>query len=135
MENYKLSEMIKTTLENVKSIAEANTVVGDPITAPNGVVILPVSKVSVGYASGGLDFASKKEDKSKNFGGGGGTGVSMTPLAFLVIKPDGQVELLNMNQPDTAVNRIAGIGDLIEKSPEVISRIKSVFSKDETPED
>ncbi len=125
----KLNDMIRVTLENIKSIAEANTVIGDPVTAPNGTVILPVSKVSIGYASGGIDFASKKEDQKKNFGGGGGTGVSMTPLAFLIIKPDGTVDLLNMNQPDTAVNRIAGIGNLLEKSPAVLSKIKGVFGK------
>ena len=62
----KLSDIIKTTLENVKGIVESNTVIGEPVNTTNGVVIIPVSKVSLGFASGGLDYASKKEaDKAK----------------------------------------------------------------------
>ena len=130
MEN-KLSDIIKTTLENVKGIVESNTVIGEPVNTTNGIVIIPVSKVSLGFASGGLDYASKKEaDKAKNFGGGGGTGVSVTPMAFLVIKPDGNVELLNMSMPDTVTNKIATVGNLIEKSPDIIEKIKKVFAKD-----
>lgn len=131
MEN-KLSDIIQTTLQNVKSIVESNTVIGDPLSTTNGVTIIPVSKVSMGFASGGLDYSSKKEEKEKgkNFGGGGGTGVSVTPMAFLVIKPDGNVDIINISTPDTAVNKIAGIGNIIEKSPDIIERIKNVFSKD-----
>ena len=131
----KLSDIIKTTLENVKGIVESNTVIGEPVNTTNGVVIIPVSKVSLGFASGGLDYASKKEaDKAKNFGGGGGTGVSVTPMAFLVVKPDGTVELLNMSLPDTVTNKIATVGNLIEKSPDIIEKIKKVFAKDKKGE-
>jgi len=134
MEN-KLSDIIKTTLENVKGIVESNTVIGEPVNTTNGIVIIPVSKVSLGFASGGLDYASKKEaDKAKNFGGGGGTGVSVTPMAFLVIKPDGNVELLNMSMPDTVTNKIATVGNLIEKSPDIIEKIKKAFAKNNKDE-
>ncbi len=132
----KLSDIIKTTLENVKGIVESNTVIGEPVNTTNGIVIIPVSKVSLGFASGGLDYASKQEakDKSKNFGGGGGTGVSVTPMAFLVIKPDGNVELLNMSVPDTVTNKIATVGNIIEKSPDIIEKIKKVLAKDKKGE-
>ena len=132
----KLSDIIKTTLENVKGIVESNTVIGEPVNTTNGIVIIPVSKVSLGFASGGLDYASKKEttDKAKNFGGGGGTGVSVTPMAFLVVKPDGNVELLNMSMPDTVTNKIATVGNIIEKSPDIIEKIKKVFTKDKKGE-
>ncbi len=129
----KMNDIIKTTLENMKTIVESNTIIGDPIETTGGVVVIPVSKVSLGFASGGLDYASKKEEvkpSAANFGGGGGTGMSVSPVAFLVIRQDGSVELLNIaNQyGDTAVNRIASIGDIFERSPDVIERLKNVFT-------
>ncbi len=131
MEN-KQNDIIKTTLDSIKGIVECNTVIGQPLNTSNGIVIIPVSKVSLGFASGGLDYNSKKEvaDKSKNFGGGSGTGVSVVPMAFLVIKPDSTVELLNMSMPDTTTNKIASVGNIIEKSPEILEKIKNIFSKE-----
>jgi len=139
----KMNDIIKTTLENMKTIVESNTIIGDPIETAGGVVVIPVSKVSLGFASGGLDYASKKEEAKSaaaNFGGGGGTGMSVSPVAFLVIRKDGSVELLNIaNQyGDTAVNRIASIGDIFERSPDVIERLKNVFTgkkKEESAEE
>ncbi len=128
----KQNDIIKTTLDSIKGIVEANTVIGDPITTNGGVTIIPVSKVSMGFASGGIDYASKKVETAKqnNFGGGSGTGVSVTPMAFLVIKADGSVELLNLSVPDTTTNKIASVGNIIEKSPEIIEKIKNVFVKE-----
>ena len=132
----KQNDIIKTTLDSIKGIVEANTVIGDPVNTPGGITIIPVSKISMGFASGGLDYSSKKEQTAKdnNFGGGSGTGVSVTPMAFLVIKPDSTVELLNMSVPDTVTNKIATVGNIIEKSPDVIERIKNVFTKEKTNE-
>ena len=130
--NSKQNDIIKSTLDSVKGIVEANTVIGEPISTQNGITIIPVSKVSLGFASGGLDYASKKEQTAKdnNFGGGSGTGISVTPMAFLVIKPDSTVELLNMSTPDTTVNKISTVGNIIEKSPDILEKIKNVFSKE-----
>ena len=128
----KQNDIIKTTLDSIKGIVEANTVIGDPISTDGGITIIPVSKVSLGFASGGLDYGSKKEQtqKAANFGGGSGTGIAVTPVAFLVIKPDSTVELLNMSTPDTMTNKIASVGNIIEKSPDVIEKIKNIFSKE-----
>ena len=128
----KMNDIIRTTLENMKVLVEANTVVGEPIETAGGVTIVPVSKISVGFASGGVDYGAKKAEAkgtANNFGGGGGTGMSVSPVAFLIIKKDGSVEMLPVADPngDSAVNRIASIGDLIEKSPDVLERIKNVF--------
>ena len=130
--NSKQNDIIKSTLDSVKGIVEANTVIGEPISTQNGITIIPVSKVSLGFASGGLDYASKKEQTAKdnNFGGGSGTGIAVTPMAFLVIKPDSTVELLNMSVPDTTINKIATVGNIIEKSPDILEKIKNVFSKE-----
>ncbi|MBQ6703080.1 MAG: sporulation protein YtfJ [Clostridia bacterium] len=128
----KQNDIIKTTLDSIKGIVEANTVIGDPVITSGGVTIIPVSKISMGFASGGIDYASKREAASKanNFGGGSGTGVAVTPMAFLVIKPDSSVELLNMSVPDTTTNKITSIGNLIEKSPDILEKIKNVFKKE-----
>ena len=133
--NSNHNDIIKTTLDSIKGIVESNTVIGEPVNA-GGITIIPVSKISLGFASGGLDYASKKEaaQKATNFGGGSGTGVTVTPMAFLVIKPEGTVELLNMSIPDTAVNKITTVGNIIEKSPDVLERIKNVFVKEKKNE-
>jgi sporulation protein YtfJ len=132
----KHNDIIKTTLDSIKGIVESNTVIGEPVNTPGGITIIPVSKVSLGFASGGLDYASKKEEaaKNNNFGGGSGTGISVVPMAFLVIKPDGTVELLNMSVPDTMTNQIATVGNIIEKSPDVIEKIKNIFVKEKKEE-
>ncbi len=128
----KQNDIIRTTLDSLKGIVEANTVIGEPVTTTGGVTIIPVSKISLGFASGGLDYASKKEqaEKNNNFGGGSGTGVAVTPMAFLVIKPDSTVELLSMSTPDTTTNKIATVGNIIEKSPDILEKIKNVFAKE-----
>ena len=133
MEN-KISDIIRTSLENVKDIVDSNTVVGEAISAGNGTVIIPVSKVSIGIATGGLDYKGKNKDVKvpNNFGGAGGTGVTVKPVAFLVIKADGDVEMLSVDNPaqggaDDPVNMIASF---IKKSPEIINNVKSFFKKD-----
>ncbi len=97
MSENRFSDIIGTSLEKIKEFTDSETVVGAPISA-NGVTIIPVSKISMGFASGGLDYNGKHKSsqpvKSKNFGGGGGTGVTVNPVAFLVIHPEGRVEVL-----------------------------------------
>lgn len=129
----KLGDFAKTTLDSVRSMLDANTVVGDPITTASGVTIIPVSKISVGYASGGLDYSGKKaQTNPNNFGGGGGTGVSVTPVALLVIGADGNVSVLNVNSSSTqtsTVDTVSQIVGFIERSPDIIEKIKSTFAK------
>lgn len=129
----KLGDFAKTTLDSVRSMLDANTVVGDPIVTAAGVTIIPVSKISVGYASGGLDYSGKKTAANpNNFGGGGGTGVSVTPVALLVIGSDGNISVLNVNSANTqtsTVDTISQIVGFIERSPEIIEKVKGTFSK------
>lgn len=137
----KLQDIIQSSLENIRSMIDANTVIGDAITTPGGTVIIPISKISMGFASGGLDFTGKSEEavraKLQNFGGGGGTGLSITPVGFLVVGTDGRVEMINvgMEQPNGTIDQIAGV---LERSPEIISKIKEIFGKknaDNAPSD
>ena len=129
----KLEEIIRTSLENIRSMIDANTVIGNPISTSNGVTVIPISKVSVGYASGGVDFNGKDKPANlpQNFGGGGGTGVSINPVGFLVVKNDGNIEMINVGQITAGANDpIEQITALIERCPDIVRRIKNAFKKD-----
>ena len=127
-ENNKIQEIIKESLENIRTIIDANTVIGTPMETSNGVTIIPVSKISMGFASGGLDFDGKKEGAAKNFGGGGGTGLSVQPVGFLVISHEGRVEMINIGQkaPKDTIEQVA---DLLERTPDIVYRLKVIFDK------
>ena len=130
----KLQDLIRTSLENIRTLVDANTVVGNPINTENGVTIIPISKVSVGFASGGLDYAVKNEPinsaKPKNFGGGGGTGLTVNPVGFLVIQKDGRVEMIDVGSKAPA-DPVGQITDIIDRSPEIIAKIKALFVKED----
>ena len=141
MADNNISEMIKKSLEGIKTIADSGTVLGDPINTNNGTVIIPVSKVSVGYASGGVDYMPKGDKDAQPkapkptapcFGGGGGTGVAVTPICFLVVDKDGKVTTLNITDPagaPKAMNAIDSVSNLIDKTPDTIAKIKALFAK------
>lgn len=125
-EENKMQEMIRTSLESIRAMVDANTVVGTPIETPAGTTVIPISKVSVGYASGGID--SKKIEEKKMFAGGGGTGLTVQPVCFLAVHANGDVEMIPLGgegAPDT-VDKIAGI---IEKAPDILSKIKTLFAR------
>lgn len=130
--NTKLEGMIETSLDSLKKIVDVNTVVGEPIQTENGTTVIPVSKVSLGYVSGGTDFATKRSNE-KNFAGGGGSGVTIVPLGFLVIKNNGNVEFLaaNVKAPSGPVGSIV---ELIEKSPAIVEKYKNLFAKPQKAE-
>ena len=128
-ENNKIQEIIKESLENIRSIIDANTVIGTPMETSNGVTIIPVSKVTMGFASGGVDFDGKSTtNANKNFGGGGGTGLSVQPVGFLVISHEGRVEMINVGQraPKDTIEQVA---DLLERTPDIVYRLKVIFDK------
>ena len=125
--------MIGESLEKVKELAGTETVIGEPIYTKNNTVIIPVSKVAMGFATGSFDYdtaASENAQKKKSrFGGGGGTGVTVTPIAFLVITADGKIELVPITTAQN-VDSIDKISALIERSPDILQRLKDVlFSK------
>ena len=125
----KMQEMIRTSLESIRAMVDANTVVGTPIETPSGTTIIPVSKISVGYASGGTDTSSKKEATAKvRFAGGGGTGLSVQPVCFIAVDATGNVEVLPLggNGESDAIEKIASI---IERTPDIIARVKAIFPK------
>ena len=136
MAESKINDIIKVSLEKIKDIVGAETIIGSPIETAGGTTIIPVSKVAVGFASGGLDYDADKQDKDKkpsllasaNFSGGGGTGISVSPIGFLVVGKDGRVELLTVDNPN-AGDTVDKLVSVIERSPEIIARVKSAFTK------
>jgi sporulation protein YtfJ len=136
MAEMPLSDVIKTSLENIKNVLDANTVIGDPITVLEDTAIVPISKISVGFASAGAEYNGKKEIKSKNFGGGGGTGVTLTPICFIVVNRSGEIKMLNVesNSGYSGNEGLAGIvnavDELINKAPGMVEKVKDMFAKD-----
>lgn len=128
---HKIPEIIRSSLDSIRSMVDANTVVGEPIVTDSGTTIIPISKISVGIASGGIDYNDKNErPKPQNFGGGGGTGLSVSPAGFLVVDKNGNVEFLNVGMKTTP-DPIDQIADFIERTPDIIARLKEVFAKEE----
>ena len=119
-----LRSRITISLEQVRTIIDADTVVGKQMVTPSGTVIIPISKVSMGFASGGLDLPSEENDV-KNFGGGGGTGVTVTPIGFLTVYADGRVEMLPIVQEKSS--SIEQVADLLDQAPSIINRIKDAI--------
>lgn len=136
MAESKINDIIKVSLEKIKDIVGAETIIGSPIETAGGTTIIPVSKVAVGFASGGLDYDADRQDKDKkpsllasaSFSGGGGTGISVSPIGFLVVGKDGRVELLTVDNPN-AGDTVDKLVSVIERSPEIIARVKSAFTK------
>ena len=119
-----ISEIIKASIEGINAFADAQTVVGDLITTPAGVTIIPISKITVGFIGGGADYSQKKITHAQNFGGGSGTGLSVTPIAFLTISPDANVNIITVNEKRQFTDKIFSF---IERSPDIIDKIKSAM--------
>ncbi len=116
MAEHALNDVMRTTMEKLRSMVDVNTIIGDQINTPDGTTIIPISKVSFGFASGGTDFDSKNENA--NFGGGAGAGVTIHPEGFLVVK-DGTVRLIPMSvAPSTTVDRV------VELVPGIMDRVE-----------
>lgn len=112
-----LPNMLESTIEKIREMVDANSVMGTPITTADGVTIIPISKVSVGIGGGGSDFVSKNPNKQENpFGGAAAAGVKVTPVAFLILK-EGSVRMLPVAAPaNTTADRIVEqIPDLLDK--------------------
>lgn len=115
-----LPNMLENTIAKIREMVDVNSVIGDPITTPDGVTIIPISKVSVGFGGGGSDFVSRNVNKHENpFGGGAGGGVKINPVAFLIVK-DGNVRLMPLPAPaNSTPDRI------VELVPDVLDKISA----------
>jgi sporulation protein YtfJ len=117
-----LPNMLENTISKVREMVDVNSVIGAPITTAEGVTIIPISKVSVGFVGGGSDYVSKHPNKHDNpFGGGIGGGMNVTPIAFLIIK-DGAVRMLPVALPanTTAERVVEMVPDMLDKLTDFI---------------
>ncbi len=128
MSDRPINNLMDTTLDKLKQMVDVNTVIGTPITTPDGTTIIPVSKVIYGFASGGSEFNSKKPDSENLFGGGSGAGVTITPIAFISVS-NGEAKLLNISAYSDAQDRAIG------SIPEIIDKITALFKKDKKEDD
>lgn len=111
-----LPNMLESTIQKIREMVDVNSVIGTPIQTPDGVTIIPVSKVSVGFGGGGSDFANRNGSENP-FGGGAGGGVKVTPICFLIIR-DGNVRMLSVPEPaNTTADRI------VEMLPDTLDKL------------
>ena len=124
-----LPNMLENTIQKIREMVDVNSVIGTPITTADGVTIIPISKVSVGFGGGGSDYVSKNANKQENpFGGGAGGGVNVTPIAFLIVK-EGNVRMLPVAAPaSTTADR------LVEMIPDTLDKI-AAFVESHTKKD
>ena len=121
--NNPIGNLMDATMKNVQELLKTDTVVGDPIYTPDGITLIPISKISVGFGGGGLEFGKAAKDGTKPYGGGNATGVKIDPYGFLVIK-DGVIRMINVTPP--ASNTVDRIIDLV---PQVMDRVDAFINK------
>ncbi|MGM7682131.1 GerW family sporulation protein [Cytobacillus sp. Hm23] len=135
MSDHPIQGLMTTAMENLKEMIDVNTIIGDPVETPDGSVILTVSKVGFGFAAGGSEFYIEERSsqqqgqqgqnsKKHPFGGGSGGGVSITPIAFLIVNPSG-VKLLHLDENTHLYERI------LELAPQAVEKIQKMFSKND----
>ena len=120
-----MSDIIKASLDGIRDMTDMEAAIGNAITTPNGVTVIPVSRVTMGIATGGIDYVTKKLTSPQNFGGGGGGGMSVTPIAFLTVSPSAEVGLIPISSQDNDIDKIV---NLIDRSPDIIAKIKGMLS-------
>lgn len=126
-DNKKVNDLLNVTMDKVKEMVDVDTIIGDPISTPDGTTIIPVSRVSYGFAAGGSDLPSKAQPPAGLFGGGSGVGVTVIPIAFLAIS-NGNVRVLQIEPYMGPLDRA------LEKMPDVVDKITALFSKNRTEE-
>lgn len=121
MSNHPIEGLMSAAMENLKDMIDVNTIIGDPVETPDGSVILTVSKVGFGFAAGGSEFVIDKGDGGQSkqpFGGGSGGGVSITPIAFLIVGSHG-VKILHLDESTHLIDKI------LDMAPGVVDKIQS----------
>ena len=112
-----LSDLMRSTMDKIREMADTNTIVGQPITTPDGVTLIPISRVSMGFGCGGADYG---KTQPKDFGGGSGAGVKIEPVAFLVIRE--------------GTTRVLPLDRVVEMMPDLVDKVEKYFDKKEEKE-
>ena len=120
MKEQSASGILGTSIEKIKDLVDVSTIIGDPMDLGDGIKIIPVSMVSYGFASGGSDFPSKSN--AELFGGGGGAGITITPIAFIVVN-NGEVSIKHISTEEGSIERTIGM------IPDVVNSVTDVVNK------
>lgn len=126
MAEHPIHGLMDVTLEKIRQMVDSNTIIGNPIGLPDGTTVLPVSKVTFGFASGGTDLPNKTAKDL--FGGGSGAGVTIAPVAFLVIQPGAGVRLIQLSDTSNNIDRALGL------MPEMMDKITALVKKEPKPD-
>lgn len=129
MADHPIQGLMRTAMENIKQMVDVNTIIGDPVETPDGSVILPISKVGFGFAAGGSEFQYDREHPGAigyPFGGGSGGGVSITPVAFLVVGKQG-IRSIPLENTTHLYDRI------LDSVPQFVEKMQGIFSKKDEP--
>ena len=132
MVEHPIEGLMKTTMNSLKEMVDVNTIIGDPVQSPDGLVIIPVSKICFGFASGGTEFNKIKNakdqinsDEKLPFGGGSGAGVSVQPVGFIVVGNE-QIKLLTVDEGNTALSSLFDfMGKITDNIQETMSKCKT----------
>lgn len=117
---HPVSELMRSTIEKIHELVDTNVIVGQPITTPDGVTLIPISRVNFGFGSGGGDYGKSPKE---NFGGGGGAGVKIDPVAFLAIK-DGVTRVLPV-----AVPPVSTVDRIVDMAPDLVDKVEKFIDK------
>ncbi|SFE67956.1 GerW family sporulation protein [Alteribacillus iranensis] len=123
MSDHPIEGLMRTAMENLKDMVDVNTIVGEPVETPDGSVIIPVTRVGFGFAAGGSQFTSDRQNDTSAdypFGGGSGGGVSITPIAFLVVSGAG-VKMVHLDENTHLYEK------LLEFTPQVVEKIQEMM--------
>ena len=124
MSEHPIKGLMETAMQNIKEMVDVNTIVGDTIEAGDGTVVVPISKVAFGFGAGGSEFGKNENNSSAKFGGGSGGGVSIEPVAFMVVG-QGQIKLVPVDKQTTPTQ------DIIEQVPTMVGKIVDTFKNGE----
>lgn len=130
---HPINDLMSTTLEKIREMIDVNTVIGEPIHAGEDIVVIPVSRMTVGFTSGGSDFVSKnhKPEHKNSFAGGSGAGISIQPISFLVIKGE-NIRMVPVQAYSTTVDKVVDmVPEMVDKVVDVIQNFTQKEEKTE----
>ena len=122
---HPIGNLMETTMQKIREMVDVNTIIGQPIETADGVTLIPISRVSFGFASGGADIQAKNANNENGFGGGSSAGVKITPVSFVVIKGD-NIKMMNITPSDDAIDRLVG------SVPDIVDKITGIFRRDDS---
>lgn len=122
MAEHPIKSLMDVTMEKIRQMVDSNTIIGNPMNLADGTTVIPVSKVTFGFASGGSDLPTK--NAKDMFGGGSGAGVTISPVAFLVVQPGGNVRLMQLTDTSNNIDRALSL------MPEMMDKITTLLKKE-----